>query len=159
MNVEERQEASVPVEARVNLVTLAELAAFWESQGHLTNMSQMIAWSMDTLRDIVRANYAGVRKIESVSEAHRYLSEKGLYQRSKQNRSMKKIAMALGFESLRAEGIDPKDYAPAQMNTLHNKNSVRVSDDEMREAARRKIQEIRLAKRREQIEAKASAKE
>lgn len=156
MEKEVRQEASVPVEGRVNVANLAELAAFWEDAGELRSMSQVIGWSLAMLCEIIRVNYPEKRKFESVTEAHKYLVDHKLYQRSKQNRSMKKIAMAMGFESLRTEGIDPKSYAPMQSNILHNEHSVRVyqknnesASSKLMEDAWETVHRVRLEKQRQ----------
>jgi hypothetical protein len=122
---EARQEASIPTAARINLVTLAELAKWWEDNGRrIRTMSQLISWSMDLVRDVLRTNGKIVEVEMSIADANNYLSEKGLYQRSVRERGIKKIATALRFESLREEGVNPKDYVPQQYNIVHNKQSV-----------------------------------
>lgn len=130
---ESKQEASIPTAARVNLISLAELAKWWEESGHrLKSMSQLIAWSIDLLRDILRSNGKIDETDISLADANRYLNEKGLYQLGVRSRSFKKEATAIRFESMREEGIDPKEYVPGQYNVLHNKNSIEPSTVKVR---------------------------
>jgi len=133
MSREIKQEASVPVQSRVDLVSLAELSIYWESIGHeIRTMSQLVSWSISLMCEVLRANDKMPVTVESVSEANNYMREKGLYQDSMKKRSVKKISNAIAFESLRNEGIDPKNYVPQQYNIVHNKNSVEVIEPEVR---------------------------
>jgi hypothetical protein len=120
-----RQESSVPVQARVSIVDLARLAMLWESNGVPVNtMSQLVALSIGLLcQELERVNKIEV--IGSVKEAHDILTRKGLYQQSLKKRSAKKITMALGFESLREEGVEPSMYAPTYYKNMHNTHSVK----------------------------------
>lgn len=123
MNRESRVEGSIPVQSRVSIQDLATILIMWEEEGILVkSLSQLIAWSMSVLADRVRA--IGRRDEISIAEAHRMIEQRGLYQKSLKKRSMKKIATAMGFESLRDEGVDPSWVAPRQYKTLHNVKSV-----------------------------------
>lgn len=126
---ETKQESSVPVQSRVSLVTLAELNMYWESSGHeIRSMSQLLAWSIDLLCEVLRANEKLPVSIEKVAEAHRYLKDKGIYQKSLEKRSFKKIGTAIRFDSMREEGFDPKQYVPLQHKMVHKEGSVEVFD-------------------------------
>ena len=123
MNKEIKQEASIPVQSRVNIVSLAELSNYWEDLDYNVNtMSQLVSWSLDLLCEVLRSNEMikpGV--FNSVSKAHSYLIEKRLYQRSLKERSFKKIGTAIRFENMRKEGVDPKCYDSRGYNMIHNK--------------------------------------
>lgn len=120
-----RQESSVPVQTRASIVTLAELDLYWFREGHsIRTMSQLISWSVDLLREVLEANGKVPGEFDTVAKAHQYLQARGLYQRSMKERGFKKIGTALRFESLREEGLDPRNAAPVQHNILHRKGSV-----------------------------------
>ncbi len=165
MNNEERQEASVPMQSRVNLITLAGLVNFWESQGFvIRSMSSLISWSLDLLVERLKDNKLISAEEISLAEANKVLEVRRLYQRSFRQRSMKKIAAAMAFESLRNEGTDPRSYVPEQYRTLHNRNSVQpapgkvysnhVSDEELFRIAQEKKLEIQKARAAEKAAAK-----
>lgn len=150
MDRESRIESSVPVQSRVSVVTLAELEMYWGSKGvSIATMSQLLCWSIDMLRNILASNNQLPQVVESVAEAHNYLDKIGLYQPSMRERSMKKIANAIGFENLRLDGIDPKDYAPQHYNMVHRKNTLKVP-----EPIRLSQEEVRAKWRKEQAEGK-----
>ena len=122
-------ESSVPVQSRISIVTLAELEMYWASQGiKINSMSQLISWSLDILRELLYSNGKLPKAIDLVADAHNHLSELGLYQQGLKKRSMKKIANAMAFESLRFEGVDPQQYVKKQYNTVHNSKSVRAPE-------------------------------
>lgn len=168
MDREVKQETSIPVQARVSLISLAELANYWESEGYrVRTMSQLIAWSLDILCETIKRNNAMPVVIEGVAEAHRHLEQRGLYQGSLKDRAYKKIGAAMRFETLRGEGIDPKDYTPIDYNILHNKRSVvpspgdhsDLSDDDLLKIALKKIEEVKLAEQRKVYEENKRKKE
>ena len=126
---EVRQESSIPVGTRVSMVSLAELDMFWREEGYnVRSMSQLVSWSLDLLCDVLKSNKKMPVEVESVMQAHNYLDSRNLYQKSSKKRGIKKIGTALGFESLREQGIDPKDYAPKQYKIVHNERSVQPSE-------------------------------
>lgn len=168
MDKETRQESSIPVQSRVSLITLAELASYWEKEGYgVRTMSQLIAWSLDMLCEVIKRNGAMPVVIESVLEAHKQLEHRGLYQGSMKERAYKKIGAALRFETLRGEGVDPKDYTPTDYNILHNKRSVvpspivgaDLSDEDLRKIAEKKLAEVRLQQQQELYEINRQKKE
>lgn len=122
-------ESSIPVQSRISIITLAELEIYWASQGvKISTMSQLISWSIDILRELLYSNGKLPKAIDTVAEANNHLSGLRLYQRGLKKRSVKKIATAMAFESLRFEGVDPKEYVSRQYNTVHNVRSVRVPE-------------------------------
>jgi len=127
MNKEQKQESSIATGARVSIVTLAELDKYWEHEGYqVRTMSQLINWSLERLAEIVKSNELVVG-IESVAEAHRYLTARRLYQSGMLKRGAPKLELALQCESLRDEGVDPKEYISQQYNIRHNERSVRAA--------------------------------
>ena len=123
-------ESSIPVQGRISIVTLAELELYWRSEGvEIKSMSQLLAWSMGVLREVLVANGKLPRVIETVSEAHQYLLSIGIYQPGMRKKGVKKISNALAFESMRMEGVEPRDYANRQFNAVHNRNSVEVYEE------------------------------
>lgn len=123
--IEKKAEASIPVQARVNIMGLANLDMYWSSEGYqIRTMSQLIGHSIELLCEILRANQKFARELSTVGEANRYLSARGLHQESMRNRSFSKIGKAIMFENMRAEGAEPSIYATRHYNTLH-----RASED------------------------------
>lgn len=93
-----KQESSVPVQSRVSVMTLAELDNYWNSEGYeIRSMSQLVSWSLDLLCEILDSNKL-LTRVESIGEAHSYLKKKGLYQRSLEKRSFKKITKDIKYE-------------------------------------------------------------
>lgn len=107
MNKVTKQESSIPIQCRVSLVTLAELARYWKNEKYdIRTVSQLNSWSLYLLAEILTTN--GMLGEEmSISEAREYLIHHGLYQKSSLDRSHKKISAAIRFEGLRDEGIEP----------------------------------------------------
>ena len=117
---EKKIEASIPVQARVNIMGLANLDMYWEREGYnIRTISQLIGHSIELLCEILRANQKLERELTTIADANRYLNVRGLHQKSMRNRSFSKISKAIMFENMRAEGADPKIYATKQYNTLH----------------------------------------
>lgn len=128
VSTEVKKESSVPVQGRISIVSLAELDRYWQEIGHnIRTMSQLLSWSIDLLCEVLRANGMLPTEFTSVADAHRYLLQRGLYQRSTEKRAFDKIGAAIRFENLRESGIDPKDYIARHYNMLHNPNSVSSS--------------------------------
>ncbi len=131
MNEEARQESSVPVQTRVSIVCLAELDIYWSREGRgINSMSQLISWSLELLNEILRVN-GKIESIDSVADAHKYLDDRGLYQKSLKKRSFDKISTAIRFEGMREVGEDPKENIEGRENVvrsynmLHNVKSVK----------------------------------
>jgi hypothetical protein len=130
MNKEIKQEASIPVQTRTSVVSLAELDQYWTSEGRgIKSMSQLVSWSVELLCEVLRSN-GKIKSIESIAEAHRYLEGRELYQPSLRKRSFDKLGSAIRFENLREVGEDPGEVTEGRENInraykmLHNKTSV-----------------------------------
>lgn len=130
MEKERRQERSIPVQSRVDIKVLAELDAYWKSEGvEMKSMSQLVAWSAELCREILKSNGQLPVEYESAGECHRHLEERGLYQRGLKSRSMAKISAAVRMDSLRERGYNLKEFCKTNYNVLHNKNSVKPYED------------------------------
>lgn len=133
IKVAKGQEASVPVQGRVNIVNLAELVLFWESQGYfIRTMSQLVGWSIELVANELKRCEMIPEEVDGVAEANNVLRQRNLYQNSLRKRSERKMSYALGFESLRRDGVDPKEYAPGYYKQYHNQKSVRPLPDDVR---------------------------
>ena len=125
-NRDVKVESSIPVQTRVSIVSLAKLMNYWELSGYpMKTMSQLLAWSIDLLIEVLVANNAMNDNIDTIEKAYQLLRMRGVLQKSLKNRALKKIHASLSFESLRQEGIDPRNYVPQQYNTLHRNTSVK----------------------------------
>lgn len=142
INAETRVESSVPVQARVSMVDLARLDAYWREVEGVTvrSMSQLVGWSVSALVEVIENNGKMPKGIGSVREANRHLIDRGLYQKSMMKRN-RKVETALRFESMREEGIDPKVYDPREYNQVHNKQSVEVLDTALSDGEWKEIQD------------------
>jgi hypothetical protein len=122
MNTEHdvKVEGSLPVQARVNIVSLANLDLYWASEGYqIRTVSQLIGFNIELLVEILKANGKLDQQVSTISNAHKYLISRGLYQKSMHDRGHKKLGMAIAFEGMRAEGMRPESYAPGIYNRLH----------------------------------------
>lgn len=130
---ESRQERSIPVQSRIDMVSLARLDKYWMSEGYyIRTMSQLVNWSVDLICEVLVSNEKMPSGIDSAMEANRHLMQRGLYQPSMLKKGFKKRAAALGFESLRDEGVEPADYAEGQYRNMHNERSVKVFEGKVR---------------------------
>ena len=99
-----KQENSIPVQSRVSMISLAELAKYWEgTEYEIRSMSQLISWSLDLLRDILKANemIEVDGEFEMVVEARDYLVGRGLWQQKVAKRAFTKIGNAVRFQGFR----------------------------------------------------------
>jgi len=157
-NDEVKQERSIPVASRVDMVDLANLALMWESRGYtIRSMSQLVSWSISLLVDELSKADIFKEKIETLADANKVLAYRGLYQRSMKSRSEKKIGIALGFEALRAEGRDPKEYAEGAYKTMHPDNQVKThrtpfGDVVTAQTVAQLFEEAKLKKQQEEAE-------
>ena len=122
MSVEDeiKVEGSIPAQARVNIMSLANLDLYWTSEGYqIRSMSQLIGFSIELLSEILESNRRLKQKIGTIAQASRYLMKRGLYQKSMHKRGHKKLGMAIAFEGMRAEGMRPESYAPEIYNRMH----------------------------------------
>ena len=125
-----KQESSIPVQSRVSMISLAELAKYWEGTEYdIRSMSQLISWSLDLLRDILKANeMIGVGgEFEMVVEARDYLVGRNLWQQKVAKRAFTKIGNAVRFQGFREKGVDPEtrdEMSKVGHNLMHNKHSV-----------------------------------
>jgi len=94
-------------------------------------MSQLVSWSFSALLDVLENNGEIPKGIDSVRDAHEYLKQRGLYQKSLRKRSKSRIVAAMGFENLRAQGLDPACYHQPAYDMVHSKHSIKTVDREI----------------------------
>ena len=118
-------EATIPVQARVDITTLCNLDIYWLGEKHgIKSLSQLVSWSLDLLLDILKENgHLEGHEVIKISDAYRYMNERGLMQRGVMKYGREKLATAMRFEALREEGIDPKEYTPRHYNMIHNSHT------------------------------------
>ena len=117
---EVKVEGSIPAQARINIVSLANLDLYWASEGYqIRTMSQLINFSIELLCEILESNKKIRQKVDTIALANKYLMERGLYQKGMRNRGHKKLGMAIAFEGMRAEGMRPESYAPKIYERMH----------------------------------------
>ena len=123
---EVKQERSIPVQGRVNLVDLANLDKYFMSQGQeIRTMSQLLNWGIGLVVEVLDRNSVLEGKLDNLSDAGGYLESRRLYQPGIRKRGVKKYANALTFENLREHGEHPEDYVSRQHKVLHNKGSIK----------------------------------
>ena len=145
-----KQEGSVPVQGRVSIINLAKLSLYWESEGyHMRSLSQLLAWSIELICDVLEENGKMPDGIDSIVSAYRCLKERGLKQESMHKKGIRKISTAMGFESLREEGINPEEYVPKQFKVMHNKNSVKPPDYKKKGSLKEMVEFMEKAKKRD----------
>ena len=138
-----KQESSIPVQSRVSIVSLAELAKYWEgTEYNIKTMSQLVSWSLDLLRDVLKANDMIIAEdeTESIVEARNYLVSNGLWQSKVSDRAFAKLGTAIRFENFREEGQNPQtrdEMSKKGYNIMHNKHSVEPYEDKV--STRRKL--------------------
>lgn len=126
---EAKVESSMPLQSRVDLLTVADLVNYWESEGvHIRTMSQLVSWSLEYLRELLEKNGLLGDQVRTLEDAYSQLELRGLLQRSMKERMKKKLAMARGLENVRLDGWEV-DRDSRIYKTLHNERSVRPRED------------------------------
>ena len=133
---ERKTEASMPVQSRIDLRTLAELEEYWRISGYaVDNMSRLVAWSLDTFVQLLKVNGKIENPVKTLEEAYGRLMERGLIQRSMYKRMERKLVSARALENLRMDGWEV-DRDGEFYQSLHKRNQVQsypgggVSDEE-----------------------------
>lgn len=128
-----RRESSVPVQGRISIIDLANMDRYWAvKEGiNIKSMSQLLSWTFTAMCDVIKSNGKMPDDIESVTDAHRYLKSRGLYQQSLRKRSQSRLVAAMGFENLRDQGLMPEDCNPRMYNTIHSKHSAEPFNEEV----------------------------
>jgi hypothetical protein len=130
VRAEAKEERSIPVQGRVDLVMLADLVKYYEHIGvHVPSMSALLGFAVSTAHMALSSTKQLPVEHETVAEAHSTLGNRKLYQKGMMKRAMKKIDTAMRLENLRFEGEDPRDYVPKQYNMVHNKRTVLSRSD------------------------------
>ncbi|MCK4307855.1 hypothetical protein KAW50_06500 [candidate division WOR-3 bacterium] len=113
-----RREATVPVQSRIDIRTLAEVCQYFADGGaEVSTASQLVSWSLEVLVETLKRNDKVRNEKPSIEAAYQYLESNGLMQKRMKR---KKLIMVRGFEELRMEGEDPRVYAAGSYKSLHN---------------------------------------
>jgi hypothetical protein len=124
-----KQERSIPVQGRIDVVELADLALHFEMIGvEVRSMSMLLNCCVQTAHWALASTGQLKVRCKRVAEAHNVLAERSLFQKGLYKRAVKKLQTAQRFENLREEGIDPRDYATTQYSILHNRKSAEVGN-------------------------------
>jgi hypothetical protein len=128
-----RREASVCVQSRVDVRTLAELAQYWGSKGDgIRTMSKLVSWSIELLGKILRDNEKMDKERMLIEDAEKLLEDLKLMTRGMKS---KKLQMAKGFENLRIEGFSPEEYdRRGVFKSIHNNSRWSQGESEMDES-------------------------
>lgn len=122
---EVKVERSMPVNARIDVVDLAELAKYWSDNGHyIKSISQLVSWSINLLKEILVENNQVKPELDMIT-ARDYLKQRGLTQPSNERKANKKIAAAIRFTQMRKEGLNPQFDDPINYHEVHNQHSVK----------------------------------
>ncbi len=122
-----KQERSVSVQGRVDIVKLAEVFAGLRMNNYnVGTMSLLVSYCVEIAHSALEQNGLLKKKFDSIGDAYLLLKDSGVMTKSMIDRNIKKINMAWGFENLRNEGDDPEISAPRYYKGLHNDNSVEI---------------------------------
>lgn len=145
-----KQERSIPVQGRVDVMVLADIAVYAYQTGiRLHTMSSLVSYATEVAR--VALEKAGLLKDMhgTVSEAYEVLNTLGLLKGRTLGRARQKLNTAIEFENLRAEGIDPEFYTPTHFNTMHNSNSVKPVKVELKSKVEEMVEIYKELERRD----------
>lgn len=130
-----KQERSLPVQSRVDLVDLANLDMYWvrKHEVHMRSMSQLINWSIELLCNSLLAAGEMEEHFVTLVEAKKYLNVKGLSQAGMDKKGRQKYAIAIKAETLRGNSVLPgTGISKIDHNILHNKKSVQPLDGQVK---------------------------
>jgi hypothetical protein len=126
-------ESAIPVQSRIDIRALAEMAIYWESIGKsVRTMSQLVNWSVDLCSQILKTNGMIEEEIDNVTKAHNALVIRELYQNKVMGRGRKKLLRTKQLENLRLEGVHPETGGSAghdEYALSHHKYSVQPAPD------------------------------
>jgi hypothetical protein len=127
MKEEIRAESSIAITARVSLVDLAKMDNYFMTKEgvQMRSMSQLVNWCVGAIVEVIEDNGKMPSGIGGVTDAYNYMVSRGLFQRGMMKRNMKKLGLAMGYESMRKRGVDPR-MGSRDYNELHNNNSVKA---------------------------------
>ena len=115
-----RREASVPISTRIDVRSVAMICAYFNDNNiSVRTVSQLISWSVEMLVGILRDNGKIGTDKPKIEEAFEFLYKNDLLQMGMK----RKLQRALSYESLRLDGNDPAEYAPADYKGIHNNNN------------------------------------
>ena len=151
-------ERTLPVNARINIVSLVNINKYFKSIGYKArSMSQLVNWAIEALEEVVISKVGTKDMVDSLSDALKELKINGLMQRTTETRGRAKISFGLAAENLRAKKNDPQMVMQRRYKEIHGKNrnyeeidhQLTSNQSPTLEEVRKKIDEVR--KRKEEI--------
>jgi len=116
-------ERTLPVNARVNVVSLVNVNRYFKSIGYRAkSMSQLVNWAVEALEEVVIDKVGNKGMVDSLSEALAELRAEGLMQRTTETRGRAKMSYGLTAENLRAGKRDPQMVMKKRYKEVHGKN-------------------------------------
>lgn len=113
-----RREASIPVQSRIDIRTLAEICRYFtENNIDIRSASQLVSWSLEMLVQTLKINDKLPQERPSVQDSYNYLGKEGLMQK---RMLQGKVAKGLAFEVLRIEGESPAEFDSHNHKMIHN---------------------------------------
>lgn len=118
MNNDIRREASIPVQSRIDIRTLAEICRYFRiSDINIKSASQLVSWSLEMLLQTLKINDKLPNERPTIEDAYGYLGREGLMQK---RMLYGKVSKGLAFESIRMEGENPAEKASHSHKMVHN---------------------------------------
>lgn len=113
---------SMPVAARIDLVSLANWVRYMEGQGvRASSMSMVVATAVNVIA--AQATEKLVEPIDSLHEAYEFLDSRRLIQEGMRKRFTAKLLTGLGEENLEMEGESLEEYAPSRYKDVMNRSN------------------------------------
>jgi len=116
-------ERTLPVNARVNVVSLVNVNRYFKSIGYRArSMSQLVNWAVEALEEVVIDKVGNKGMVDSLSKALAELRAEGLMQRTTETRGRAKMSYGLTAENLRVGKRDPQMVMKKRYKEVHGKN-------------------------------------
>jgi hypothetical protein len=128
-NGDERQERSMVVAGRVDVVKIAEImAGLTADKFNVRTLSLLLSYCVEISHSAMEQNSLLTTKFDGPLKAFNFLSDTGILTRHMQQKNIKKMKMAQGLDEIRQMEGNPSIDAPDVYNTLHNTHSTQVPD-------------------------------
>jgi hypothetical protein len=132
INHDIKQERTISVQGRVDVIKLAEVFASLEMNNYnVRTMSLLVSYCLEITHTALEQNGLLDKKIEGderIKQAFHLLIDNGIMTRHMADRNKTKIESAWKLENIRKEGGIPSIEAPVDYNKLHNTHSSSVPE-------------------------------
>jgi hypothetical protein len=144
-----RVESSIPVQSRVSMIDLARIDLFFVREGmQIRTLSGIVNRAINLLCEVLVSNDKMPGDVSTVAQAVRYLEMRGLHQKSLTGKT-DTVARALRFESMREEGLDPKNEDPMGYMAVYG-GSLKDRGETKEPVVKMSQEEVRAKFRKEQ---------